>query len=71
VAWDIPSRAINLPSFHDMTDGQQDRVLDITRDVYNAAGKRLSRRPADLYGNSAFFSQAVGFVLEDLTEVAA
>jgi len=71
VAWDIPSRAINWPSFHDMTDGQQDRVLDITRDVYNAAGKRLSRRPADLYGNSAFFSQAVGFVLEDLTEVAA
>jgi perosamine synthetase len=29
VAWDIPNRAINLPSFHDISTAQQDRVLDI------------------------------------------
>lgn len=30
-AWDIPTRAINLPSFHDMTDADQDRVIDVVR----------------------------------------
>lgn len=30
-AWDIPGRAINLPSFHDMTDDDQDRVIQIIR----------------------------------------
>lgn len=34
-AWDIPTRAINLPSFHDMTAAQQDRVLDV---VHRLAG---------------------------------
>ncbi len=29
LAWDIPARAINLPSFHDMTRLQQDRVVDV------------------------------------------
>lgn len=28
-AWDIPSRAINLPSFHEMTQLQQRRVTDV------------------------------------------
>jgi perosamine synthetase len=28
-AWDIPNRSINLPSYHDMTGGDQDRVLDV------------------------------------------
>ena len=28
-AWGIPERSINLPSYHDMTDGDQDRVLDV------------------------------------------
>jgi perosamine synthetase len=28
-AWDIPNRAINLPSFHDMTFAQQDFVLSV------------------------------------------
>ena len=28
-AWDIPNRAINLPSFHDMTESDQNRVLDV------------------------------------------
>lgn len=29
VAWDIPCRAINLPSFHDITQLQQSRVVDV------------------------------------------
>lgn len=29
VAYDLPGRAINLPSYHDMTDGDLDRVLDV------------------------------------------
>ena len=28
-AWDIPGRAINLPSYHDLTDAEQDRVVAI------------------------------------------
>ena len=30
-AWDIPSRAINLPSYHDMTRSAQDRVIAVIR----------------------------------------
>ena len=29
VAWDIPTRAINLPSFHDITDAEQMRIVDV------------------------------------------
>ena len=29
LAWDLPTRAINLPSFHDITLQQQDRVVDV------------------------------------------
>ncbi len=28
VAWDIPNRAINLPSYHDMTKDEQNRVIE-------------------------------------------
>ena len=28
-AWDIPERAINLPSYHDMTEDEIDRVTDV------------------------------------------
>ena len=28
-AWDIPNRAINLPSYHDMTTDDQNRVVDV------------------------------------------
>lgn len=28
-AWDIPARAINLPSFHDITTKEQERVIDV------------------------------------------
>jgi perosamine synthetase len=32
-AWDIPGRAINLPSFHDITPAQQDRVIDVIEEL--------------------------------------
>jgi perosamine synthetase len=35
-AWSIPTRAINLPSFHDITDSEQSRVVEVTRQVMNA-----------------------------------
>lgn len=28
-AWDIPGRAVNLPSYHDLTDAEQQRVIDV------------------------------------------
>jgi perosamine synthetase len=36
LAADIPKRAINLPSFHDMTEGQQDRVARVVEGVLGA-----------------------------------
>lgn len=32
-AWDIPRRAINLPSFHDITPAEQGRVIDVIVEV--------------------------------------
>ncbi len=32
IAYDIPLRAINLPSYHDMTDSEQDRVVEVVRE---------------------------------------
>ena len=32
-AWDIPTRAINLPSFHDMSCDDQDRVVSVIRQL--------------------------------------
>lgn len=32
-AWSIPERAINLPSYHDMTQDEQDRVIAVVRQV--------------------------------------
>lgn len=37
IAWDIPTRAINLPSFHDMTPQQQDRVIAVIHRVSKAS----------------------------------
>ena len=34
-AWAIPSRAINLPSFHDISRSEQDRVVDVIRQLLN------------------------------------
>jgi perosamine synthetase len=33
VAYDIPTRSINLPSYHDMTDEDQQRVIDVVLGV--------------------------------------
>jgi perosamine synthetase len=30
-AWDLPGRAINLPSYHDLTDAELDRVAAVIR----------------------------------------
>jgi perosamine synthetase len=35
-AWDIPTRAVNLPSYHDMTDLEQDRVI---RTIHRVLGE--------------------------------
>ncbi|OLP58247.1 glutamine--scyllo-inositol aminotransferase [Xaviernesmea oryzae] len=32
-AYDIPERAINLPSFHDMSEAEIERVADVLRDI--------------------------------------
>lgn len=32
-AWSIPNRAINLPSYHDMTDEELERVVDVIRNI--------------------------------------
>jgi perosamine synthetase len=37
IAWDIAGRAINLPSYHDMTDEDQDRVAAVVRDCVRPA----------------------------------
>lgn len=34
-SWDIPGRAINLPSYHEMTESDLDRVCDVVRGVLN------------------------------------
>jgi len=35
-AWDIPGRAINLPSYHDLTDAEMDRVAQVVRSLLHA-----------------------------------
>lgn len=35
-SWNIPNRAINLPSFHEMTEAEQDRVIAVIEKVLNA-----------------------------------
>ena len=37
VAYGLPGRAINLPSYHDMTSVEQDRVIALVRAVVEAA----------------------------------
>ena len=40
-AWDIPGRAMNLPSYHDMTTAQQDLVIEILEFVSKGARKNV------------------------------
>ncbi len=35
-AWDIPGRAINLPSYHDLTEQELDRVSNVVRECLHA-----------------------------------
>jgi perosamine synthetase len=35
-AWEIPGRAINLPSYHEMTSYDQDRVVAVIRECLGA-----------------------------------
>jgi perosamine synthetase len=39
VAWNIPGRAINLPSYHDMTESDQNRVIEVIDKVASLAHK--------------------------------
>lgn len=36
VAWDLPERALNLPSFHDMTDQEQVEVVEVVHQVIDS-----------------------------------
>jgi perosamine synthetase len=35
-SYDLPDRAINLPSYHDLTNGEQDRVLEVIKSLYQS-----------------------------------
>jgi perosamine synthetase len=39
-AWDLPTRAINLPSYHDMTDGDQDRIIAILQQFISKSQRK-------------------------------
>jgi len=39
VAWDIPGRAINLPSFHDITPAEQQRVVAVIFKILEERGR--------------------------------
>lgn len=47
VAWEIAGRAINLPSYHDMTDEDQDRIASVVRSSLCETAK--ARRNRDWY----------------------
>jgi perosamine synthetase len=34
ISYDLPDRAVNLPSYHDMTDADQDRVIEVIKRAY-------------------------------------
>jgi len=44
-AWDIPGRAINLPSYHDMTEGDLQRVTQVVEEMLpqHRSGSRRGR----------------------------
>jgi perosamine synthetase len=43
-AWGIPERAINLPSYHDMTTSEQDRVIEVVRMLVKAGNSARTRQ---------------------------
>ena len=34
-AWDIPNRAVNLPSYHDLGEAEQERIVAVIRVLMN------------------------------------
>lgn len=42
VAYDLPGRAINLPSYHDMTQEQIDRVVGVLKAVKGSVARRVA-----------------------------
>jgi perosamine synthetase len=51
-AWSLPGRAINLPSFHDITPAEQDRVMEVVRGELRNEAMSLSRIPSVLARDS-------------------
>lgn len=46
IAYDIPNRAINLPSYHDMTEQQQDMVIAVVQDtLHNQSVAPAEQKP--------------------------
>jgi len=45
IAWDIPRRAINLPSYHDITKTEQDRVLAVITDCLTTRNDGSAKQP--------------------------
>lgn len=43
LAWDIPARAINLPSYHDVTSTDLDRVCEVVRQVVSQPSLRQAK----------------------------
>lgn len=60
VAWETAKRAINLPSFHDITRAEMDRILAITRSVFETAERKLYHDRIDIFSGAAYDSQADG-----------
>lgn len=56
-AWSIPERAINLPSYHDMTDAEIDRVVSALFATWDAASPRRTPAAAD-YADGSFHMEA-------------
>lgn len=40
VAWSLPGRAINLPSFHEISSTEQGRIVDVIRSVLGNSGEK-------------------------------
>jgi len=38
-SWDVADRAINLPSYHDITEDEIDRVINVVYEIQEKRGK--------------------------------
>ena len=53
IAYDIPRRAINLPSFHDITRAEQDRVISVVRNVLETSAHATAGSAKSTFTSSA------------------